>query len=170
MKGSKVRTHAHTRLDMQLTLFSIDLCLLLPNHLINTNANPVNFTTGAQRSPNSINKGTILKLSVDHIKELRDQVVHYQHRIRDLEQMVHHGKLISSPPPPPQQPQYYNLQQQLPAFIPNSTLPLQPLDTLTKDLHHHHYNHHPTQPIHPIHHPHDIRPVPPFGTLTSDTF
>jgi hypothetical protein len=40
----------------------------------------------------AINKGTILKLSVDHIKELRDEVSRYQERIRELEHMVEAAK------------------------------------------------------------------------------
>ncbi|KAI8089492.1 uncharacterized protein BX664DRAFT_333143 [Halteromyces radiatus] len=72
-----------------------ELCSLLPNHLLDTTSSSHgNIVAGSQRSPNMINKGTILKLSVEHIKELRDQVKHYQQRIRDLEQIVHHGKLI----------------------------------------------------------------------------
>lgn len=40
----------------------------------------------------AINKGTILKLSVDHIKELREDVGRYQDRIRELEQMIESAK------------------------------------------------------------------------------
>ncbi|KAF7729050.1 hypothetical protein EC973_005081 [Apophysomyces ossiformis] len=50
--------------------------------------------SGGQGGSNTraINKGTILKLSVDHIKELRDEVARYQERIRELEQMVDAAK------------------------------------------------------------------------------
>ena len=40
----------------------------------------------------AINKGTILKLSVDHIKELREEVYRYQERIKELERMVEAAK------------------------------------------------------------------------------
>lgn len=40
----------------------------------------------------AINKGTILKLSVDHIKELRQDVDKYQERIRELEQLIEAAK------------------------------------------------------------------------------
>jgi hypothetical protein len=52
----------------------------------------------------AINKGTILKLSVDHIKELRDEVSRYQERIRELEHMIEaakRGELVDN-----QQPQH----------------------------------------------------------------
>ncbi|KAI8372384.1 hypothetical protein BD560DRAFT_99185 [Blakeslea trispora] len=35
-----------------------------------------------------INKGTILKLSVDHIKELKEEVVSYKNKIQELEHLV----------------------------------------------------------------------------------
>lgn len=47
----------------------------------------------------AINKGTILKLSVDHIKELREDVNRYQERIRELEAMIEaakRGELVDS--------------------------------------------------------------------------
>ncbi|KAI8365123.1 hypothetical protein BD560DRAFT_455253 [Blakeslea trispora] len=50
----------------------------------------------------AINKGTILKLSVDHIKELREEVYRYQERIKELEQMIEaakHGELIQETKP-----------------------------------------------------------------------
>jgi hypothetical protein len=53
----------------------------------------------------AINKGTILKLSVDHIKELRDELSRYQERIRELEHMVEaakRGELVDNH----QQPQH----------------------------------------------------------------
>jgi hypothetical protein len=40
----------------------------------------------------AINKGTILKLSVDHIKELRDEVSQYQERIKELEHVIECAK------------------------------------------------------------------------------
>ena len=54
-----------------------------------TSSNVMSVSSG-QIGPNgrAINKGTILKLSVDHIKELREDVLKYQERIRELEQMI----------------------------------------------------------------------------------
>jgi GTPase involved in cell partitioning and DNA repair len=46
----------------------------------------------ANTNGRAINKGTILKLSVDHIKELREEVAQYQERIRELEQMIEAAK------------------------------------------------------------------------------
>jgi hypothetical protein len=39
-----------------------------------------------------INKGTILKLSVDHIKELKGEVMSYKDKIRDLERRIEAAK------------------------------------------------------------------------------
>ncbi|KAG0169654.1 hypothetical protein DFQ28_005895 [Apophysomyces sp. BC1034] len=73
-----------------------ELCTLLPEHLLETapTSSNVMSVSGGPTSANTraINKGTILKLSVDHIKELRDEVARYQERIRDLEQMVDAAK------------------------------------------------------------------------------
>lgn len=41
---------------------------------------------GANGKP--INKGTILKLSVDHIKELREEVTNCKGKIKDLERLI----------------------------------------------------------------------------------
>ncbi|KAI7871629.1 hypothetical protein BDF14DRAFT_1718732 [Spinellus fusiger] len=46
----------------------------------------VNSQTGA--SGKAINKGTILKMSVDHIKDLREEVSAYKNRIKELEQLI----------------------------------------------------------------------------------
>ncbi|SAL99015.1 hypothetical protein [Absidia glauca] len=105
-----------------------ELSSLLPSHLLDTSATSANIVTGSQRSPNMINKGTVLKLSVDHIKELQEQVMHYQQRINDLEQIIHQGKLVNYS----QQQQQQQQQQQ---YHPSSIQPLsiQLLDSNDKD-------------------------------------
>ncbi|ORZ03012.1 hypothetical protein BCR43DRAFT_482580 [Syncephalastrum racemosum] len=40
----------------------------------------------------AINKGTILKLSVDHIRELRDQLAQYKNRVQELEHHIEAAK------------------------------------------------------------------------------
>jgi hypothetical protein len=45
---------------------------------------------GANGKP--INKGTILKLSVDHIREMKEEANHCKERIRELEKMVEVAK------------------------------------------------------------------------------
>lgn len=74
----------------------IELCALLPERLIEaapTSSNVMSVTNGqANTNGRAINKGTILKLSVDHIKELREEVTQYQERIRELEQMIEAAK------------------------------------------------------------------------------
>ncbi|KAG1148647.1 hypothetical protein G6F37_001198 [Rhizopus arrhizus] len=73
-----------------------ELCTLLPERLIEsapTSSNVMSVTNGqANTNGRAINKGTILKLSVDHIKELREEVAQYQERIRELEQMIEAAK------------------------------------------------------------------------------
>ncbi|KAI9321878.1 hypothetical protein BX666DRAFT_1906529 [Dichotomocladium elegans] len=78
-----------------------DLCHLLPEHMldnapsaINTSSVPFHYLGGGSNSSNSsstqrtVNKGTILKLSVDHIRELQSEVSRYQIRVRELEQVI----------------------------------------------------------------------------------
>ncbi|CAO3593413.1 unnamed protein product [Absidia cylindrospora] len=110
-----------------LTYFMIELCTLLPNHLLEGNPSSVHVVAGSQRSPNMINKGTILKLSVEHIKELRDQVIHYQQKVRELEQVIHQGKLVDV--------NINHLQQQ--QYLGNPSY--------NEHHHHHHPLPHPTQ-------------------------
>ncbi|CAO3658479.1 unnamed protein product [Rhizopus stolonifer] len=72
-----------------------ELCTLLPERLIDsapTTSNVMSVTAGSSAGGKAINKGTILKLSVDHIKELREEVTQYQERIKQLEQMVEAAK------------------------------------------------------------------------------
>ncbi|KAI8098393.1 uncharacterized protein B0P05DRAFT_521769 [Gilbertella persicaria] len=78
-----------------------ELCTLLPERLLDTapTSSNVMAVSSGQVGTNgrAINKGTILKLSVDHIKELREEVHQYQERIRELERMVEaakHGERI----------------------------------------------------------------------------
>ncbi|KAI9468447.1 MAG: helix-loop-helix DNA-binding domain-containing protein [Benjaminiella poitrasii] len=74
-----------------------ELCSLLPERLIDTaptSSNVMAIASAGQVGANgrAINKGTILKLSVDHIKELREDVSQYQARIRELEGMIERAK------------------------------------------------------------------------------
>lgn len=94
-----------------------------------------------------INKGTVLRLSVDHIKELQEQVMHYQQRINDLEQIIHQGKLV-------------NYGQQQPPYHPSSIQPqsIQLLDSNDKD----HRGIRSQPSFQPSHHA--------FGALTSNQF
>ncbi|KAI7887447.1 HLH-domain-containing protein [Lichtheimia hyalospora FSU 10163] len=104
-----------------------ELCTLLPEHLLETAPTSSNVMTVSsnQGTPGNntraINKGTILKLSVDHIKELQGELSRYQDRVRDLEQMIEDlktGKMPAMmhphpsqssnrlPPPPPNEQQH----------------------------------------------------------------
>ncbi|KAI8060009.1 hypothetical protein BC940DRAFT_312953 [Gongronella butleri] len=75
-----------------------ELCTMLPQHLLDaTTAHPHLIAGGQHRSPNTINKGTILRLSVEHIRQLQDQVLQYQARIKEMEQFLTTSKLV--PPP-----------------------------------------------------------------------
>ncbi|KAI9307552.1 hypothetical protein BJ944DRAFT_228522 [Cunninghamella echinulata] len=63
-----------------------ELCSLLPPEVIEMHKkNPM---SGLPRSQNSLNKGKILQLSVDHIKDLHNQVLQYRQRISELEQIL----------------------------------------------------------------------------------
>ena len=70
--------------------------MLLPEHLIEAapaSSNVMSVSTnqngGATRA---INKGTILKLSIEHIKELQTEVGRYRERVKELEQKIGHLK------------------------------------------------------------------------------
>ncbi|CAO3627833.1 unnamed protein product [Mucor fragilis] len=73
-----------------------ELCTLLPEKLLDsapTSSNVMSVSNGqVGANGRAINKGTILKLSVDHIKELREDVNKYQERIRELEHMIECAK------------------------------------------------------------------------------
>ncbi|KAI7846810.1 hypothetical protein BDC45DRAFT_493031 [Circinella umbellata] len=74
-----------------------ELCLLLPDHLLEsapTSSNVMSVST-SQSGGNirAINKGTILKLSVDHIKELQLELARYQEKIRELENKIGGSKI-----------------------------------------------------------------------------
>ncbi|KAI9261125.1 helix-loop-helix DNA-binding domain-containing protein [Sporodiniella umbellata] len=72
-----------------------ELCTLLPERLIDsapTTSSMMSVNSGSNAGGKAVNKGTILKLSVDHIKELREEVAQYQRRIKELEQMVEAAK------------------------------------------------------------------------------
>ncbi|KAI9030133.1 helix-loop-helix DNA-binding domain-containing protein [Phycomyces nitens] len=83
-----------------------ELSTLLPEHLLESapTSSNVMSTVNSQSSANgkAINKGTILKLSVDHIKDLRDEVSMYKSRIQELEQLIEaakHGDFSQDPHP-----------------------------------------------------------------------
>ncbi|KAL1936408.1 hypothetical protein VTP01DRAFT_542 [Rhizomucor pusillus] len=72
-----------------------ELCSLLPDHLIETAPTSSNVMTVPSQNgqiTRAINKGTILKLSVDHIKELQAMVTRYHERIQELEHMIENIK------------------------------------------------------------------------------
>lgn len=68
----------------------------MPDHLVDSvpvSANVITVTTGQSGTNGKpINKGTILKLSIDYIKELREEVSSNKSRIQELEQMVENAR------------------------------------------------------------------------------
>ncbi|KAI8970688.1 hypothetical protein BDB01DRAFT_814736 [Pilobolus umbonatus] len=70
----------------------LELSLLLPDHLRDSVPASSNVMSVAHGQNNNgmrmINKGTILKLSVDHIKELTSEVTHCKSKIEDLEYRI----------------------------------------------------------------------------------
>lgn len=69
---------------------------MLPEHLLESvpaSSNVMSVATG-QNGANGkpINKGTILKLSVDHIKELREEVTNCKGKIKELERLIELAK------------------------------------------------------------------------------
>ncbi|KAL0077912.1 hypothetical protein J3Q64DRAFT_1287749 [Phycomyces blakesleeanus] len=73
-----------------------ELCMLLPERLLETAPTTSNVMSVSTHqggiNARAINKGTILKLSVDHIKELREEVSRCQHRMAELEQLIEAAK------------------------------------------------------------------------------
>ncbi|KAG2219492.1 hypothetical protein INT45_010412 [Circinella minor] len=75
-----------------------ELSTLLPDHLLEnapTTSNVMSVSTNNQGGPNNIkaiNKGTILKLSVDHIRELKDTLSTYKDRVQELERLIETAK------------------------------------------------------------------------------
>ncbi|SAM06801.1 hypothetical protein [Absidia glauca] len=70
-----------------------ELSTLLPEHLLENAPSSSNVNSSSiQNGGKAINKGTILKLSVDHIKDLRDEVTRYQSRVQELERMIDAAK------------------------------------------------------------------------------
>ncbi|KAI7850911.1 hypothetical protein BDC45DRAFT_446369 [Circinella umbellata] len=60
-----------------------------------TTSNVMSVSTNNQGGPNNIkaiNKGTILKLSVDHIRELKDTLSTYKDRVQELERLIETAK------------------------------------------------------------------------------
>lgn len=68
----------------------------MPDHLVDSvpvSANVVAVTTGQSGTNGKpINKGTILKLSIDYIKELREDVGQSKTRIQELECLIENAK------------------------------------------------------------------------------
>ncbi|KAI8092559.1 helix-loop-helix DNA-binding domain-containing protein [Halteromyces radiatus] len=70
-----------------------ELSTLLPEHLLESAPSSSNInTSNIQNGGKAINKGTILKLSVDHIKDLREEVARYKDRVQELERMIEAAK------------------------------------------------------------------------------
>lgn len=82
-------------------LLPSELSQLLPEHLSenlslgSTNlaaAQGVGAAANASAAQKAVNKGTILKMSVDHIKNLKSDATRYQARIKELESMLEAAK------------------------------------------------------------------------------
>ncbi|KAG0760476.1 hypothetical protein G6F24_008286 [Rhizopus arrhizus] len=73
-----------------------ELSTLLPDHLLKSvpaSANVITVTTGQSGTNGKpINKGTILKLSVDYIKELKEHVSDCKSKIKELEHLIEIAK------------------------------------------------------------------------------
>ncbi|KAI9494533.1 helix-loop-helix DNA-binding domain-containing protein [Zychaea mexicana] len=76
-----------------------ELSTLLPEHLLEsapTTSNVMSVSSGqgggGASNMKAINKGTILKLSVDHIKELKDTLTQYKDRVAELERSIESAK------------------------------------------------------------------------------
>ncbi|KAI9321615.1 helix-loop-helix DNA-binding domain-containing protein [Dichotomocladium elegans] len=70
-----------------------ELSTLLPEHLLEnapTTSNVMSISSSSQigAAAKAVNKGTILKLSVDHIKELQETLAQYKERVKQLEDMI----------------------------------------------------------------------------------
>lgn len=88
---------------MVIHFLCVELGSLLPDHLIDAVPPTANVMTASLQQGNNsnpaartINKGTILKLSVDHIKELQSELSRYKDRINQLEHMIKDMKHHSS--------------------------------------------------------------------------
>lgn len=78
---------------MVIHFLCVELGSLLPDHLIDAVPPTANVMTASLQQGNNpaartINKGTILKLSVDHIKELQSELARYKDRINQLEHII----------------------------------------------------------------------------------
>ncbi|CAO3600092.1 unnamed protein product [Absidia cylindrospora] len=71
-----------------------ELSTLLPDHVLENapSSSNANHSSNIQNGGKAINKGTILKFSVDYIKDLREQVARYQDRAQELERMIEMAK------------------------------------------------------------------------------
>jgi enoyl-[acyl-carrier-protein] reductase (NADH) len=73
-----------------LFILFLELCTLLPERLLDSAPTTSNVMSvnGQIANGRALNKGTILKLSVDHIRELKQVLEQYQKRIQELEHMI----------------------------------------------------------------------------------
>ncbi|KAI9315902.1 hypothetical protein BX666DRAFT_1952617 [Dichotomocladium elegans] len=69
-----------------------ELSALLPDHLIESAPTTSNVMSVSNPPAKAINKGTILKLSVEHIRELQDALLRYKNRAEQLERMIHSAR------------------------------------------------------------------------------
>jgi Helix-loop-helix DNA-binding domain len=93
-KGENIHS-PRERVLISITL--LELSLLLPEYLLDNpppGSTNVVTTPGAASSSaqKAINKGTILKMSVDHIRTLKTDAARYQARIKELEAMLDAAK------------------------------------------------------------------------------
>ncbi|KAI8138563.1 hypothetical protein BJV82DRAFT_287949 [Fennellomyces sp. T-0311] len=69
-----------------------ELCMLLPERLLElapASSNVMSVSTNQNGgNTRAVNKGTVLKLSIDHIKELQTEVCRYREKIEELEQKI----------------------------------------------------------------------------------
>lgn len=96
--GSKVTTTSEVEFVSHGSFFwgvvvVIELSTLLPEHLLENAPSSSNVNSSSiQNGGKTINKGTVLKLSVDYIKDLRDEVGRYKDRVQELERMIDMAK------------------------------------------------------------------------------
>ncbi|KAI8879944.1 HLH-domain-containing protein [Backusella circina FSU 941] len=78
----------------------IELSSLLPEKLLDTAPTTSNVMSmnGQIANGRALNKGTILRLSVDHIKELKEDLCRYQKRVHELEHMLLSMKPVDKTP------------------------------------------------------------------------
>ena len=97
-------THVHVCIFAHMLIYVLlpsELSQLLPEHLSeNLSLGSTNLAAGqgvgaaanTSAAQKAVNKGTILKMSVDHIKNLKSDATRYQARIKELESMLEAAK------------------------------------------------------------------------------